>query len=56
MTDDDPGRPFFLRCFPDELRRRLEDEAKASERTLSAEIRHRLKQSLNKHKATQVTA
>ena len=39
-------RPFFLRRLPEEVRRRLADEATASERTLTAEIIHRLRQSL----------
>jgi hypothetical protein len=39
-------RPFFLRRFPEEIRRRLADEAKASGRSLTAEIIHRLRQSL----------
>ena len=39
-------RPFFLRRLPEEVRRRLADEARASERTLTAEIIHRLRQSL----------
>jgi hypothetical protein len=39
-------RPFFLRRFPEEVRRRLSDEARASERSLTAEIIHRLRQSL----------
>ena len=39
-------RPFFLRRFPNEVRRRLVDEARASERSLTAEIIYRLRQSL----------
>jgi hypothetical protein len=39
-------RPFFLRRFPEEVRRRLVDEARASERSLTAEIIYRLRQSL----------
>jgi predicted HicB family RNase H-like nuclease len=39
-------RPFFLRRLPEEIRRRLAKEAKASERSLTAEIIHRLRQSL----------
>jgi Arc-like DNA binding domain len=40
------NRPFFLRRFPEDVRRRLADEARASERSLTAEIIHRLRQSL----------
>jgi len=43
---DKDERPFFLRRFPEEVRRRLADEARASERSLTAEIIHRLRQSL----------
>lgn len=39
-------KPFFLRRLPDAVRRRLADEARTSERTLTAEIIHRLRQSL----------
>jgi hypothetical protein len=42
---DKDCRPFFLRRFPEEIRRRLADEARASERSLTAEIIHRLRQS-----------
>jgi predicted HicB family RNase H-like nuclease len=44
MDKDD--RPFFLRRFPEEVRRRLAEEARAAERSLTAEIIHRLRQSL----------
>ena len=39
-------KPFFLRRLPEEVRRQLADQARASERTLTAEIIHRLRQSL----------
>jgi hypothetical protein len=39
-------RPFFLRRFPEGIRSRIADEARASERSLTAEIIHRLRQSL----------
>ena len=39
-------RPFFLRRLPEEVRRRLADAARASERSLTAEIIHRLRQSV----------
>ena len=42
-----PRRPFFFR-FPDDLRERLAVEAEAAERTLTAEIVHRLRESLRR--------
>jgi len=44
MSKED--KPFFLRRLPEAVRRRLADEAGTSERTLTAEIIHRLRQSL----------
>ena len=53
MTEHNPQRsirePVFLR-FPKELRSQLEEEARASERSLTAEIVWRLRNSL-KHSA-----
>jgi hypothetical protein len=50
MVNDDCNRPIrrkpiFLRC-PEELRTRLVDRARESERSLTAEVVYRLRRSL----------
>jgi plasmid stability protein len=44
--DRTPRRPFFIRCFPEDLRRQLAVEAKAAERSVAAEAVFRLRRSL----------
>jgi hypothetical protein len=50
-TDLEQPPPFFLRRFPIELRSRLEQQAKVSERSLTAEILVRLRNSLKADEA-----
>jgi hypothetical protein len=57
MSKDSQGwRQAVTVHLPDELRQQLEEAARAGERSLSAEVRRRIKQTLSSAKAGEAAA